>query len=108
MRVSVLLVLLAACGEDPCPPMCAASREVYGTCLEEWGLDWQAAGYLDADDFEGRCTTWAWELRLLAADAGQPGRVVDAECSERLDTWTVPGASCSSWTAVDWTALPWE
>lgn len=103
----LLALLLAGCApqpDDPCAPMCQAATDLYGGCLEGWGSDWAAAGYRDGADFRDACETWAWEMRLLEAEAGQQG-AVDAACAER-EALFLEG-TCEDFTAVDWSARPW-
>lgn len=103
----VLLAGLTGCGEDPdpCAPMCRAATALYGTCLDEWGLDWSSAGYDDAAHFAESCETWAWTSRLLEADAGEDG-AVDRVCRTRRARFEA--GTCEDLTAVDWNGLPWE
>ncbi|MCP4806219.1 MAG: hypothetical protein GY913_05480 [Proteobacteria bacterium] len=108
-----MLLLLVACADppDPCDPMCAEAAALYGDCLADWGVGWDAAGYEDASDYEGRCTTWAWEARVLEEDAVERGQAelgdVDAVCDERLEALSVEDASCDVVTSMEWT-VPWE
>lgn len=85
--------------------MCLAASELYGGCLNDWGVDWTSAGYDDADHFEGACQTWAWTTRMLEAEAERAGQV-DAVCRERRDLFTA--GECSDFTTVDWSELPWS
>lgn len=107
----MLLAFLLACNPapDPCEAMCAAAADLYGTCLESWALDWSAAGYEDQADFLDRCETWAWEARLLEADAGQDG-AVDAACEERELTFgeALDPLTCEAYTTIAWEEMPWE
>lgn len=108
-----MLLFLAACADppDPCAPMCAEAAALYGDCLADWGVGWDAAGYEDAADYEGRCTTWAWEARLLEEDAvdrgvAEPGEI-DAVCDERLAALSVDEPTCDVVTSMEWT-VPWD
>ena len=85
---------------DPCDPMCATVADAYGACLVDWGLDWTAAGYQDASDFEDACATWAWEQRQLARDAGRPVAEVDQACETRAAQ--VEEGDCSTISSLDW------
>ena len=97
---------------DPCAEMCGVAADLYGGCLADWGADWTAAGYTDEADFLNACETWAWELRLLEADAvdqgviDQPGQV-DATCEERRDAFAADDATCATYTGTDWNHAPW-
>jgi hypothetical protein len=111
----IALLLLVSCGTpdpDPCAEMCAAATQLLGLCLDEWNADWSAAGYADAPDHFDACETWAWELRTLEADAAardvaRAEGAVDRTCVSRRDAFTAPGASCETYTTVDWNARPW-
>lgn len=117
--VPALLLALLACADapDPCARMCARAEALYGACLESWGLGWEAAGYADADDFLGRCETWAWEMRLLEEDAVRRGELeeagaVDAACQERADRFEQAAADpadldCEAYTGEAWDQVPW-
>ncbi len=98
---------LVGCAPDPCEAMCEAAVGPRWDCLARSGLDWEAAGYADAEDFEAACRTWAWEMRLLEEDAGLEGEV-DAACALRAEALAAPGADCDTWSRWDWNALPWE
>ncbi|MDP6933117.1 MAG: hypothetical protein QGG40_09380 [Myxococcota bacterium] len=93
--------ILLACvtAPDPCSQMCETAADLYGSCLEEWSLDWSAAGFQDEQDYLQVCDTWAWEQRLLADD---PSRV-DQVCEERDSVFQ--HGSCSEYTSTDWDIL---
>ena len=103
--IPLALLLLAACSPapDPCNPMCTAAAQRYGTCLEAWGTDWQAAGYQDEADFLDACDTWVWVSRELEADAGTEGRV-DAECREKRAV--LEQGTCDDFLELDWSESP--
>jgi hypothetical protein len=103
----LLLSLLLGCGDadDPCVPLCAAAADRYGACLEAGGADWPAAGYDDRADFLDACHTWAWEARLLEADAGEDG-AVDRTCRTRRAA--IADGDCDTFTSIDWSTMPWE
>lgn len=107
MRWSLPLLAIVACAEPPdrCVPMCAAAMELYGGCLDAWGVDWTSAGYDDDAHFLDSCETWAWTTRLLEEDAGETGQI-DAICSERQALFA--DGECADFTEVDWSALPWQ
>ena len=111
----LLAALLLACEPQPpavCDEMCAAAAGLYGACLEDWGLDWSAAGYEDEDDYLESCRTWAWEMALLQQDALERG-VEEAEgwlgttCALRLRAFRSEDASCETYTSLDWEPA-WE
>ena len=113
----LLLTALAACASDEAPPacvsMCGAAAALYGGCLSDWGADWEAAGYVDEDDFLVACETWAWEMSLLETDASQRGAAGAAgalvrTCRARREAFAAPDATCDAYTGVDWNARPWE
>jgi hypothetical protein len=111
-----LLIALSACAPDAAPPacvqMCAAAADLYGGCLEEWGVGWSDAGYAGRGDFLGACETWGWEMALLEQDAVQAGDA-DAEgalartCGERRAAFLAEDATCETYTGIDWQATPW-
>ena len=85
--------------------MCATATELYGRCLDAWGVDWEAAGYADAADFASSCDTWAWTSRALEDEAGETG-AVDRECRERRAL--LDGGTCDDFTSLDWSSVPWQ
>lgn len=107
MRWFPLLALAASCSSppDPCTPMCAAATELYGGCLESWGVEWTSAGYDDAAHFEESCETWAWTTRLLEEEAGRSGEI-DALCQERRKLFE--DGECDDFTDINWSELPWQ
>ncbi len=90
---------------DPCADTCDQARNLFETCLEEWGIDWTDAGYQDAQDYLDACLTWAWEMRILATDAGEP-EALDTLCEER--TIELEAGSCDTYLAIDWAYQPWQ
>ena len=93
--------------------MCASASTLYATCLDEWDLDWQAAGYDDAAGFVDACETWAWQMRELEADAVQRDQLdepsaVDAACADRNAVFTDDLAVCEDYADVDWSTVPWK
>lgn len=93
--------------------MCAAAAALYGRCLDEAGADWAQAGFDDADAFTDSCETWAWEMRLLEADAVDRGHpeaqgAVDAACADRHAAMRAADAACAAYTGIDWSEPPWE
>lgn len=114
------LLLLLACSEapDPCATMCVQAEALYGTCLEQWGVGWEAAGYADGDDFLASCETWAWEMELLEEAAVKRGELeqtgaVDATCNERAEAFAAAqadtaGPDCAAYTDIAWDQAPWD
>ena len=106
---------LGACAPEvpeSCVTMCEAATTVYAGCLEQWELDWPAAGYDDAQAFTASCETWAWEMRLLHRDALRRGYTADRTwlaqtCDERDATLSSESATCEDYTDIDWNELPW-
>ncbi|MCO4748018.1 MAG: hypothetical protein KC912_24710 [Proteobacteria bacterium] len=98
----VFLLTLWAC-EGPVPPscdaMCVEAADLYGGCLDDWGLDWTAAGYDDERAFLGSCETWAWEADLVTRD--QPDWL-ETTCDARSASFASPDATCDDYTSVDW------
>jgi len=108
-----MLALLVACAvEAPpaCEGMCSAAADLYGGCLEDWGVDWTAAGYEDDDAFLHSCATWAWEMQVLEDDAVDRGEAQGGEiaglCQDRRDALQAEDATCETYTAMEWEA-PW-
>ena len=104
MRTLLILSIIAGCtGDDPCDALCDAVVRVQSGCLPETG--WEGAGFDSAEDRRDRCQTWAWEVRILAHDAGASD-AVDPLCEAYTDELT-PG-SCEAYAGIDWNALPWQ
>lgn len=89
-RFSLLSGLLAApllgCVEEAspiCASMCESGRARWESCLSDWGVGWEAAGFESADDWQGSCETWVWEQELLARDASAPPSTVEDACADR-------------------------
>lgn len=108
------LVSSACATELPaCDRMCVAATAVYGACLDDWELDWDAAGYRGSGDFEQSCQTWVWEMQELEKDAvdegilNERGALVQT-CRERHADLSADDASCETYTALDWSRAPWE
>ena len=114
MRRALLLLLIGGCQQavDPCDAMCDAGAALYGGCLDGWGVEWSSAGYDDEQDWREACAAWAWELRLLEADAVAHGQAQggedDALCVEREALWRDDGATCTDYSQVDWSEVPWS
>lgn len=112
----VWALLVWACGDtspDPCDRMCGAAADLYGECLEDWGVAWADAGYDDEGDFRSSCETWAWEQRLLEEDAMDQGwtedaGAVDRVCRRRADALSAEDAACDVYTDLDWSAPVWS
>jgi hypothetical protein len=111
---SLLPLLLLGCADAPdaCDAMCDAGAALYGGCLEDWGVAWSAAGYADEEDWRAACDAWTWEMALLEQDAVARGRARGGEllalCAEREALWIDDGATCTDYTSVDWSEVPWE
>jgi hypothetical protein len=96
--------LLGGCGEAvpiACADMCHAAAVLYGACLDDWGVGWEAAGYADESDFVDACDTWAWEQAVLERDAGREGQL-EATCEARRSR--LEGGTCDDFTEIDWEA----
>lgn len=106
----LLAIALVGCGrraDDPCEAMCAAAADLYGGCLDDWGVGWTAAGYADEYDFIDACETWAWQMRRLEDRAGHNG-ATDAACARRTARFEAPDATCDDYTSIDWSSPPWQ
>jgi hypothetical protein len=115
--LSVLLLWLVGCqqAESPaaCDQMCASAAALYGGCLEDWGVDWSAAGYDGEDGFSGSCETWGWEMSLLQEDAIARGvweesGWLSSVCTERRDALSDEEATCAAYTDIEWNDIPWS
>ena len=100
IRTSLILVALTGCGDVPevskaCAHMCDHATDLYGTCLEGWGLDWTAAGHDDANSHLESCRVWSWEQSLL-----NDSKTVNEICSERASIFH--HGECSDYTDIDW------
>lgn len=101
--ISLLLLLACADAPDPCVEMCAEATSLYGSCLDDWGADWTAAGYADADDFTASCQTWAVEMRLLERELDELGWT-EQTCGERAARFA--DGACVDFTETDWNQMP--
>ena len=95
-----LLVLGFACSTTPesCEELCLAAEELTANCLEGWELDWNAAGYANAQDFQNSCSTWAWEQEQLieaAQKRGEKTADLASVCEERSKILSADTASCT-------------
>jgi hypothetical protein len=95
----------AGCNAHPetpeiCLDMCGAAAELYGSCLEGWGVSWSDAGFESEDSFLGSCETWAWEQSILTGDP----TLVESVCSERLALLNagLEVDDCTAYTEIDW------
>jgi hypothetical protein len=100
IQTPLFLALLAGCGEVPevswiCADMCDHATDLYGTCLDDWGLDWTAAGHEDADAHLESCEVWSWEQSLLHGT-----KKVNAVCTERASIFH--HGDCSDYSDIDW------
>jgi len=98
--IGLLLALWggAGCGAPPaaCEALCDHSTQLYGACLDEWGLDWVDAGYADAAAYTNSCDTWVFEEQRLDRDAGEGDLeatcvVMDAaltDCNSWFEVWS--------------------
>jgi hypothetical protein len=103
--IPLLLALASACASaDPCEDFCEVVASRTGECLAAGDLAWSATAWSDQEDLRGSCSAWAWEWRLLEADAGRRG-ATDAWCSEQEPI--LAGATCDQVLAFDWEAAPW-
>jgi hypothetical protein len=93
-----MILLLLSCAQPPpaCAQMCQAAADLYGGCLEGWGADWSAAGYVDQADFLDACETWVWEQQLLET------RDLPATCADRTRRYSAPAATCEEYTEDSW------
>ena len=91
--------LAAACSSPPesCEAMCQAAEQLTGSCLKDWELDWNAAGYEDEDAFQNSCDTWVWEQEQLIEAAQRRGDSVtnlEETCSKRTQFLNSDAATC--------------
>lgn len=95
-----LSALAVGCNEVPdvsgaCRTMCEDATELYGACLEEWGMEWSDAGFDDESAHQESCEVWSWESSELFG-AGR----VNALCDERGAL--LHNGQCSDYTSIDW------
>ena len=83
-----------------CIDMCATAADLYGSCLEVWGVSWVDAGFESENSFLGSCETWAWEQSILTEDQV----LVESVCSERLVLLDdgIEANDCTAYTEIDW------
>tara|TARA_B110000037_G_scaffold219815_1_gene285777 strand:+ start:1566 stop:1943 length:378 start_codon:yes stop_codon:yes gene_type:complete len=103
--VGFILTSTTGCEAHPQPPeicidMCEAAADLYGSCLDGWGVSWIEAGFKSEDSFLGSCETWSWEQSILNEDIS----VVEAVCIERLDQINIgiEDNDCTAYTEIDW------
>ena len=111
------IVLLVACGQDQtpavCEQMCRAAADLYGDCLDEWGVDWAAAGYDNEKAYIHSCETWSWEMSILEEDALDNDQIdkggwVESTCEDRDAIFSRDDATCLDYTDIDWNHTPWD
>ena len=95
-----LAVLAVGCNEVPeisnaCRSMCKDATRLYGSCLEEWGVEWPEAGFADEAAHQESCEVWSWESSELEGT----GKVNDL-CDERRAL--LHTGECSDYTSIDW------
>ena len=97
-------LLLAGCSALPdvstvCEQMCTEATDMYGGCLDDWGLAWPDAGFESAAGHQETCEVWSWEVAEL------DGRDVSNRlCKERLQI--LRNGECSDYTNINWNGLP--
>ena len=95
----LFISLLIGCTKSvsSCDDMCREAKALTASCLLEWDLDWDAAGYEDADAFENSCETWIWEQEQLIEAAQKRGDAVkslEETCSNRAQILSSDTATC--------------
>ncbi len=99
-----LLPLFAGCAEPPvvssvCEEMCTTATQLYGSCLDTWGVDWTSAGFDNAKAHQESCEVWSWQTsEIHGADT------IDAICEDRGAL--LNEGECSDYSAIDWNAVP--
>ena len=93
--------------------MCRSATTLYGTCLEDWAIDWEDANYENATHFQDSCRTWSWEMSLLERDAVRRGALDEtgalvAACKARNSAMRSNDAACETYTEIDWSEPPWS
>lgn len=99
----MILLFFLACQTVPaeCELMCKSAADTYGACLDGWGLDWEAAGYADKEDYLESCRTWAWEQGQLLTEAGQRGGLASGCATREAD---IEAATCEEYADINWSA----
>jgi len=99
--VVATLAMQGACARVPaaCEVMCERATAVQEECLAEEDRAWSDLGYEDAADHLDWCHTWAWSQRLLARDAGEPGRASEL-CEARTEA--LEQITCEDYDALEW------
>ena len=78
--------------------MCEAAEALTADCLEGWSLEWSAAGYANAQDFQNSCSTWIWEQEQLikaAEKRGENTANLAQTCSDRAEVLSADTAECT-------------
>lgn len=93
--------------------MCESAAALYGGCLADWSVDWEAAGYADEEAFLDSCDTWVWEAMTLQQAAMDRGELddtglLDQTCTERHSAMSADDSTCTDYTGIDWNTMPWE
>ena len=100
----VLGPVLTGCSEVPdvsdvCRQMCTTATDLYGGCLDTWGMEWSDAGFENAAGHQETCEVWSWEVAEL------DGRELsDRLCEERAQI--LRSGECSDYTKINWNGMP--
>ncbi len=82
--------------------MCLDAVDLYGACVEDWGLSWPDVGHDDERAYLDSCETWVWEARSLSRDSPE---WLEQACRERRQAFRADEATCDTYTSIDWSLI---
>ena len=103
-RFISIIIALTGCTEVPdvsevCEQMCSVATDLYGDCLETWGMEWSDAGFARAAAHQETCEVWSWEVAELHGRGTSDGL-----CEDRVET--LRAGECSDYTDINWNETP--
>lgn len=98
--LSLLMIVGCSTPETACLDQCAAFVRLAEECPAD-----SLGPFDDVDALRNGCETWAWEISLLASDAGERNVLKDACTSAAEDAQT---GDCGVLSSFDYDALPWQ
>jgi len=103
-RFFTIVIVFTGCADAPnvtsvCRQMCTTATELYGGCLETWGMGWSDAGYQHAAAHQESCEVWSWEIaELHGRDASE------RLCEDRVEI--LRNGECDDYTEINWNEMP--